>query len=528
MLARARSSIVAKFLVFAIPCFIASLALGLFVMNDFRLRSKIRDLTARVGMHAAAVASALAPPDMLAERRMAGRVLTSLLADPAITCAQIHPRAGGPALLAAPLGLGCTGQAVGEILKIPLSQPDGPILSVHFTTEEIERERRVGGGFDLGLVCLSLLLVVAISVFAFRQAVTRPLAGLLEALRDTSTATFRRVQSSSGDEIGTVIAAFNLMQGRLEAEADALKAAHARIGHIYDATPTLLFCIDAAGRVTRVSEHWLRATGHSRDATIGQPLSAFFAGDCPAAFSSAETILVLRREGFVRDRPLCLRCADGRTLDVLLSAVGDGGGSGDPVEYLCVMADVTLLRRAEREMRHQAATDHLTGLPNRFALNDRMPRTLSALAGQAIAVMFIDLDNFKAVNDTHGHAAGDALLVEAARRLCAAIRPDDFVARLGGDEFAVVCAGFPDREAVEGTAQRIIDSMRRPIALESGQGDVSASIGIVFSEGTGTSARDLLRFADLAMYDAKRSGRGRYCVYGPAGTRPPSSFTRAA
>jgi diguanylate cyclase (GGDEF)-like protein/PAS domain S-box-containing protein len=526
MLDRLRCSIFARFLLVAVPCFVVSLAIGLVVMSEVRLKSGVRELTARVGMHAGAVSTALGSPEMLGERHASTRVLTSLLADPAVLCAEVHGAAGGPAILAAPAGLGCTGQAAGELLRIPLSQSGGPILSVRFTTEEIARARRVGSGFDLALVCLSFLLVVGISFLAFRHAVTGPLGHLDAALRDTSTAAFRRAAGSSSDEIGRVIRAFNAMQDRLEVESAALAAAHSRIRHIYDATPSLLFCIDAEGLLIQVSEHWLEETGHGRDVAIGTPLAAFI--EAPAPGAVAEVLADLSREGNVRNRPLRLRCRDGRMLDVLLSAASDRGAPQDAPVYLCVMADVSRLRSAEQEMRRQAATDHLTGLPNRFALNGQMSRLLGGSGESPVAVMFIDLDNFKRVNDTHGHAAGDVLLVEAATRLRAAVGPEDFVARLGGDEFAVLCPDARDPKILEAKARSIIESFGRPIELETGRGHVGASIGIACADGANTSARDLLRCADLAMYDAKRAGRNTYRVHAAAQPRSRGSQHRAA
>jgi diguanylate cyclase (GGDEF)-like protein len=215
-------------------------------------------------------------------------------------------------------------------------------------------------------------------------------------------------------------------------------------------------------------------------------------------------------------------------LDVLLSAASDRGAPQDAPVYLCVMADVSRLRSAEQEMRRQAATDHLTGLPNRFALNGQMSRLLGAVGDSPVAVMFIDLDNFKRVNDTHGHAAGDVLLVEAATRLRAAVGPEDFVARLGGDEFAVLCPDAREPRMLEAKAQAIIESFGRPIELETGQGQVGASIGIACAERVSTSARDLLRCADLAMYEAKRAGRNTYRVHAAAQSRKHGPRHRAA
>jgi len=161
---------------------------------------------------------------------------------------------------------------------------------------------------------------------------------------------------------------------------------------------------------------------------------------------------------------------------------------------------------ASRRLRHQALHDALTGLPNRTLLQRRSARALRG--DDPAAMLLIDLDRFKEVNDTLGHDHGDALLVEVAGRLGGALRRGDTLARLGGDEFAVLVDGAPDRAAVIELAGRLRDVLRRPFALRGVAVELEASIGIAFYPEHGTSAGGLLQRADVAMYDAKRGGHG--------------------
>lgn len=163
---------------------------------------------------------------------------------------------------------------------------------------------------------------------------------------------------------------------------------------------------------------------------------------------------------------------------------------------------LTELRQLERELSYQASHDSLTGLSNRARFSEALQ--LVAGSGQPFALLFIDLDGFKAVNDTHGHAAGDAVLVEVADRLTAAVRPLDSVARFGGDEFAVLLV---DTETPEVVADRIMADLAQPIALTDGSVTIGCSIGLTRG-GEGSTADDLLRDADSAMYRAKQSGKG--------------------
>jgi diguanylate cyclase (GGDEF)-like protein/PAS domain S-box-containing protein len=181
--------------------------------------------------------------------------------------------------------------------------------------------------------------------------------------------------------------------------------------------------------------------------------------------------------------------------------------------------DVTDRTVLEEQLVHQAFTDSLTGLPNRALFRDRLQHALSRRSStrSAVAVLFLDLDGFKAVNDALGHSTGDDLLVQVSERLLAAVRSSDTVARLGGDEFAVLierdgaqACGEPDETTL---AQRINETMQQPFELASEQVHVAASVGIARLDGDDLDAEQLLRNADLAMYQAKAAGNGGYALY---------------
>ena len=163
--------------------------------------------------------------------------------------------------------------------------------------------------------------------------------------------------------------------------------------------------------------------------------------------------------------------------------------------------------RAEEQMRHDAMHDPLTGLANRSLLRDRLEQSLarSQREGLTTGALFVDLDNFKDVNDVYGHATGDAVLVEVARRLQAAVRPSDTVARLGGDEFVAVCEGISPEVALA-LAHRLHEGVRAPMTAGGAQHELSASIGVALGA---TTAEALLSEADAAVYRAKAQGGGR-------------------
>ena len=172
--------------------------------------------------------------------------------------------------------------------------------------------------------------------------------------------------------------------------------------------------------------------------------------------------------------------------------------------------------RLYEEIRHQALHDGLTGLANRVLFRDRVANAIQrshGRDGQPFAVLFIDLDDFKVLNDTLGHARGDDVLVATAERVAASLRPSDTAARLGGDEFAVLLDGIADEETALSVAIRLADLLREPMDLMDFQTMVAASIGVAMSGTFGETADDLLRNADVAMYAAKSSSRGRAQVF---------------
>jgi diguanylate cyclase (GGDEF)-like protein len=177
---------------------------------------------------------------------------------------------------------------------------------------------------------------------------------------------------------------------------------------------------------------------------------------------------------------------------------------------LALQATQALVRlRLQSRLEQQALHDPLTGLANRQLLHERLEQALSVTArtGSSLAVLFFDLDGFKQINDVEGHAAGDAVLVEVARRLTAAVRTGDVCARYGGDEFVVICEGASE-EAAHAVAERVRSGMTRPYTAASSP--VSASIGAVVLPGGSVATADaLIERADAAMYSSKQGGRDR-------------------
>ena len=192
---------------------------------------------------------------------------------------------------------------------------------------------------------------------------------------------------------------------------------------------------------------------------------------------------------------------------VTLSLLHDDGGTLAG-RVLCVQ-DITVRKHLEAQLHRAALHDPLTDLPNRRLLLDRLEHALAVatIVGAAVAVLFIDLDGFKAVNDSHGHEIGDQLLIQCADRLKGCLRDADTVARLGGDEFVVLLEGVADSEEPQAIAKRLLHALMQPFKLDRATVRISASIGI--ATGTSCTPRTLLHAADSAMYEAKGTGVGQ-------------------
>ncbi|MCB2099568.1 MAG: EAL domain-containing protein [Rhodobacterales bacterium] len=206
---------------------------------------------------------------------------------------------------------------------------------------------------------------------------------------------------------------------------------------------------------------------------------------------------------------------DGEPYAERLSVTAITGIDGTVRQYVCVVSDVTKRKHDEERIRYQANYDGLTGLPNRTQFLARLGRDLARMRrlDRGLALMFLDLDGFKLVNDTLGHDVGDMLLKETGVRLLGSVREGDTVARLGGDEFTVIMPGIADTRHASIVAQRILDAVARPYLLAGHEAFVSGSIGITVFPEDGDDPTILLKNADAAMYEAKEAGKAVYKYY---------------
>jgi diguanylate cyclase (GGDEF)-like protein/PAS domain S-box-containing protein len=216
------------------------------------------------------------------------------------------------------------------------------------------------------------------------------------------------------------------------------------------------------------------------------------------------------------------RHAAGHAVWALLSVAMVRDSQGEPLYVIGQAQDISDRKALEARLTHQAFHDSLTGLPNRALLHDRIEHALERARrnGETIAVIFMDLDGFKAVNDSWGHATGDELLIAIGQRLRGWVRAGDTVARLGGDEFTILLEDIHTLEEATRIADRIIAGLETPIRVDGRNLRVRASLGIAFNRPPDLAPNDLLRHADIALYRAKHAGGSQYTIYDEDGVLP--------
>ncbi|HLI73925.1 MAG TPA: EAL domain-containing protein [Acidimicrobiales bacterium] len=300
---------------------------------------------------------------------------------------------------------------------------------------------------------------------------------------------------------------------RLRTSEQALVDAEARFRSAFEQAPIGIGLATSDGRILRANRAFGEILGRSPEEVAGSALRDLtHPDDWEANAAQIRALFAGETDQYQMEKRYIH--ADGHVVWVSVSTSIVRDSAGEPVYMIGQIEDITERREMRERLAHAAVHDQLTGLPNRVLFMDRLELSLRRCqrSDDAIALMFLDLDRFKLINDSLGHEIGDRLLQRVAQRLRTALRAGDTLARFGGDEFTVLCDVHDRSEALE-VAERLVAAMQQPLSVSGNEIFVSASIGVALSTDGGESGADMLRNADVAMYRAKTLGAARVAVY---------------
>jgi diguanylate cyclase (GGDEF)-like protein/PAS domain S-box-containing protein len=337
----------------------------------------------------------------------------------------------------------------------------------------------------------------------------------------------------SNDEVGLLSAAFEHMASRLaqnareiqayqqafeEQSARDLQESEQRYRQLVELSPDAI-CIEQRGRVVFANPACAQLLGERSAAQLlGRGIHRYLTADARAVWGRLRDDVAARRQptGLFQTT---LRRPDGTVIDV--EGVAGPFEQGGRICTQLVLREITERKRASERLEYMAQYDSLTGLPNRVLFKDRLNQAMARARRHeaTVALMFLDLDHFKAINDSLGHSAGDAVLQAVAQRFATVLRDVDTLARLGGDEFTIILDDARGVEDVSAVAERLLQSLQPPVVVEGREVYTGTSIGIAVFPGNGNTTEELTRAADIAMYKAKEDGRGTFAYFDAAMAR---------
>lgn len=394
----------------------------------------------------------------------------------------------------------------------------GTILGAVSMEVSLAKANRTVREFGLSALLAAAALCVPLSLliwFVITRLVSRPMASMTKGLEQIASGDIDKIQllpERGEDEVGQATRAFNRV---MQKAYDLIRAQRlSRI--VFDSSLEGITVTDAQTRIQMVNKAFTDTTGYSPEEAIGQTPALLKSGRQGDDFYRG-LWKSLKEKGEWRGE-IWNRRKNGSIYAEWLNISAVRNPSGEVEHYVAIFSDITERKEREEMITFQAFHDALTKLPNRILFHDRLEQAL-ALAKRhkyrTPAVMFLDLDRFKQINDTFGHDAGDVLLKEVANRLRQCVRDADTVARLAGDEFTVLLPEITDEADAHAVAQKILAKMQEPVDLGPESRVITTSIGISMYPRDGRDAQTLMKHADTAMYSVKGSGRAGMCFFAP-------------
>lgn len=364
------------------------------------------------------------------------------------------------------------------------------------------------------VVFIILFVVILVSVVASRRILV-PIAKLNNFAGEIAESSdfSKRIEWQSADELGSLSNSINKMMNRLqEATSDVLEEKHYS-ENIIASMADSLFILNMEGKIRQVNEAAISQFGYSEQEFIGAELASFLKSEGDTIEKTS--VVNFFATGTVSNFDSLFVTKSGELIPITASGSVHSDTVGKVVGSIFIIKDIADRKAIEKHLSHLANHDPLTGLPNRALLMDRLKQSFSRLPWNKryVALLFLDLDRFKFINDTLGHHVGDELIKSVAERLLLCVREGDTVARLGGDEFILMLTDVAYKTDAVDVAKKVLESLSRPFLLARKEYTITASIGISIHPGDGEDAQTLMKNADAAMYRVKGSGKNSYVLY---------------
>lgn len=408
---------------------------------------------------------------------------------------------------------------ISEKLEIPLIYKDKNIDEVVGKAIIIFSKKQIESNIDSNLFSilfsfLIIILLTSLSIWLlFRKLIETPIKSLTTAIELTEEKQkFIKADYDSNDEFGVILSAFNRMQTSLENQHRNIESAQKKITKIYNSTPALAFTLNEDAVIISSSDYFIEYLKLGNQEIIGKSIYSIIKSvDSNLNIRLIEKAIQQRKE--IKNIDLKIQNGNQESIDVILNAVPTYDESQSA--FLAIFTDVTSLNKANRKLEKIANTDYLLGISNRNYFQSYLKRITEERSEtkQPFALLYIDLDNFKHVNDIYGHHIGDKLLKLVAERILSLVSPEDIFARLGGDEFAIILHQLESSDKATLKARKLVKEISKRFILEESDIYISASIGISIYPHDSYSPDTLLRYADIAMYQAKESQNSQTTFY---------------
>jgi diguanylate cyclase (GGDEF)-like protein/PAS domain S-box-containing protein len=372
------------------------------------------------------------------------------------------------------------------------------------------------------MMLLTILLMTSLALI-FANRLSRPILKLSALTRRIQESKDYSLRSSinNQDELGVLATGFNNMLQDIESTQHKLEQLNRQNRLLLESASDGIFGLDSSGHILYANPAAATLLGAAENSLIGRHCSSLFADtsrEADADWRSTPLFYTCTLGQEHRDDSMKFKRGDGTVFPVEYTSSPLHDAAGKAAGAVLFFKDITARKEIEQQLAYMARHDQLTGLANRVAFNEAAEKAITQVmrpnrGKRFFGLMFIDLDHFKEINDTLGHALGDLLLIQVASRLRAGVRNDDVVCRLGGDEFALLLNDLASSSDAARVAEKILEIMSEPFDLKGCKVRMSPSIGISYYPGNGNSLEELLKAADAAMYQAKKSGRNSYHIY---------------